>query len=974
MHFLSFDNHQDMGRLQNGKILPNFPIEDFVTKPQSLALYHIPSESTPRESPPAGMNGCQSGLPAGAKGVRYAPAHPPQAVRYAPAHPPQAVRYAPAHPPQAVRYAPAHPPQAVRYVLGLLGYFKQLSALLRLLLPGMTASVARHGLMRVVQDAPLETMFFWLEHTVPTGDALRRGAGLGKLAIVQALVPFVDKLDAISSFSCRNLSRRFQRRSPLRLLRTPRSSSPFGASPSFLPLSFLRHSWCLCLVVSVCDIFVSTFSRITVLTIGCHFFAMAQSMARVDVVDLVSTTTDVNSDLPTRSYTTQACPEAQWKNAKNVEIRPEQNAAGNWDPVDLLVFLNSQNDEWKRHRSARAYRHSRYRFACSFAHATSPVTGKILIRISLGFTIHVKMSRSLLEFPEYREPWIQADVTAWSHEGSRGRPLREARRMQMRQFRAEFILSETSRALLRNESILFRDKTEFAYPLRYFGRAYCRLCGADGETPAILEELVEVLQLHSKPRAHHTQEAFLRRGGRLALTVTDRRSSDESPIFCHDGHEYSIVSGCWLSPFAISILDTPEIAGLILDTTFTVMQAFVTAVLMAVLCNVGIPLGFAFDTSETVALYRSFYALFESEFNVKLTDYILESDQGPALKSVGAEHPKHLFCLRHVLVSLKGDCVTFQVGNLLKCRSQKELDTLWELYEAEFRNMIRENGDAAAQLVRCLRQVGLGFTGGRLQVTDEVRWGQVSMMGRNGTRMPATTNAIESFNGYLNAGTPRFNTFWASMHRLADLVEHKAHRFEQCRAHNYARVCRRVGLRVRQIDQGRMREERAFFETTAEHCLCGETTRESEMYGFQIPCSHQVSLNPDVEALYIANVSEAHAPEIPLPPLALHLSPSWERCQLSWSIEHRIPHQEISPVLQRDAQRAIKKIKKHAHASHRHDEIQRFVEEKMNMNDKFALGDPSDLFALISEGIGRFTTKNKQYNTNFLSIPKIRME
>jgi hypothetical protein len=311
------------------------------------------------------------------------------------------------------------------------------------------------------------------------------------------------------------------------------------------------------------------------------------------------------------------------------------------------------------------------------------------------------------------------------------------------------------------------------------------------------------------------------------------------------------------------------------------------------------------------------------------------------------------------MISLKGDLVTFQVGNLLKSRSQKELDVLWALYEREFQNMVEENGEAAHQLVRCLRQVGLGFGEGRLKVIDGARWGQVSMVGQRETKMPATTNTIESFNGHLNAGTPRFNTFWASMHRLADLIEHKTHRCEQCRAHNYSHVCRRAGLRAYQIPQSRMREEQAFFETTPEHCLGGETVRESEMYGFPIPCSHQVSLTAGIEELSTRNATELHAAEIPRPPLVLHLSPAWHHCQLSLSIEHQIPPQVVHPVLQSAAQRVIKKIKKYAHASHRKDEIQQFVEERMMMigNDQFALGDQTDLFALISEGINRFTKK-----------------
>jgi hypothetical protein len=69
------------------------------------------------------------------------------------------------------------------------------------------------------------------------------------------------------------------------------------------------------------------------------------------------------------------------------------------------------------------------------------------------------------------------------------------------------------------------------------------------------------------------------------------------------------------------------------------------------------------------------------------------------------------------------------------------------------------------------------------------------------------------------------------------------------------------------------------------------------------------------------------------------------------------PGESVPPALQRLAERAIKKIKKHAHAGHRHENVQRFVEEWVTMNDEFALGDPTALFALISEGVHIFSKK-----------------
>jgi hypothetical protein len=75
-----------------------------------------------------------------------------------------------------------------------------------------------------------------------------------------------------------------------------------------------------------------------------------------------------------------------------------------------------------------------------------------------------------------------------------------------------------------------------------------------------------------------------------------------------------------------------------LDTTWRVLRQYVTAILMAVYRNVGIPHGFAFAVAETVELYQEHYTAFERLFTIDLRRYILESDQGSALCALCARH------------------------------------------------------------------------------------------------------------------------------------------------------------------------------------------------------------------------------------------------------------------------------------------------------------------------------------------------
>jgi hypothetical protein len=60
----------------------------------------------------------------------------------------------------------------------------------------------------------------------------------------------------------------------------------------------------------------------------------------------------------------------------------------------------------------------------------------------------------------------------------------------------------------------------------------------------------------------------------------------------------------------------------------------------------------SFGPRESIAPYDTFYLVFEVEFGIKLGNYILESNQGRALKAVGAGHPRHLFCTPRIAVGL----------------------------------------------------------------------------------------------------------------------------------------------------------------------------------------------------------------------------------------------------------------------------------------------------------------------------------
>jgi hypothetical protein len=129
---------------------------------------------------------------------------------------------------------------------------------------------------------------------------------------------------------------------------------------------------------------------------------------------------------------------------------------------------------------------------------------------------------------------------------------------------------------------------------------------------------------------------------------------------------------------------------------------------MAVYGNVGVPLGFSFDVAETTELYQQQYIAFAELFAIGLRQYVVESDQGSALRALCARNGQtQLICLRHFLVSLKLKEFSVPVGNSVKYQTESEFQTLKALYEAEFRSVTDQKRHGL--LLQTLKKAGLAY-------------------------------------------------------------------------------------------------------------------------------------------------------------------------------------------------------------------------------------------------------------------------
>jgi hypothetical protein len=405
-----------------------------------------------------------------------------------------------------------------------------------------------------------------------------------------------------------------------------------------------------------------------------------------------------------------------------------------------------------------------------------------------------------------------------------------------------------------------------------------------------------------------------------------------------------------------------EIDGLIMDTTFTVIRLYHTAVLVAVSHNVGIPLAVSFGKSESVELYDKFYTWFD-KFGIKLRLYILESDQGLALISVGRRHPRHLFYLRHVLKTLrKKPCGRFGplMGNLIRARSQKELDVLWEDYTPDFLQVCENHGQEEKQLRLALARIGLamGQEGIAFADPERTRWRQVSMLERLDTRMPSTSNTIESLNGHMNDTTPRHNTLWGALLRIEWIFSHKIECFQDCVYHNQRYERRQVVKRLRGLPPDQMAREITFFQSEEDCCPCGQTIFASQMYRLDIPCSHR---------LFLMEQNHVPARQVMFPRESrdkmnrlLGQSPEdLPKCLVTYEVlSAEAVKRETSR--EREVQRLVRRIMGDVHAPRMASLIRDWVEANLQAGSRFALQESDVFWDVHRRGVQVFMHKRRE--------------
>ena len=182
-----------------------------------------------------------------------------------------------------------------------------------------------------------------------------------------------------------------------------------------------------------------------------------------------------------------------------------------------------------------------------------------------------------------------------------------------------------------------------------------------------------------------------------------------------DDKEFFILGGTFITPFASSLVCEPRVSGIMLDTTWKLLQNYVCSIPTLIIPNVGVPIGFTFSLIEDSSIYVDFFEIFRNayEFAINEIIHIVESDQGSALKAaIGELNLKQLCCLHHLKVNLKKKAFSEQVGNLFSATCKQDFKELKNLYSTNWKEI--KDSKKLNELQAVLRKVGLCFEKGKV--------------------------------------------------------------------------------------------------------------------------------------------------------------------------------------------------------------------------------------------------------------------
>lgn len=162
--------------------------------------------------------------------------------------------------------------------------------------------------------------------------------------------------------------------------------------------------------------------------------------------------------------------------------------------------------------------------------------------------------------------------------------------------------------------------------------------------------------------------------GFLRLVIHPIQMPKRLQVYITKEAQYYVKQGVFSLPQAKSFIDKYRsiIHGYVLDTTWNVLPLYVTSIMNVCFLNSSLPIGFSFNSGKAEAkqAYQLLLDCVQQQFLINFENQILLSDQGSALKGLYIDNKINLLtCLRHFLVGLKKIKYSYEVCQIIRCKT-----------------------------------------------------------------------------------------------------------------------------------------------------------------------------------------------------------------------------------------------------------------------------------------------------------------
>lgn len=180
--------------------------------------------------------------------------------------------------------------------------------------------------------------------------------------------------------------------------------------------------------------------------------------------------------------------------------------------------------------------------------------------------------------------------------------------------------SKGTHAILRNSPILFYSEDDFSQVFKYFCSSFIdnNLASNSTDTSHIYDYYNSFIKNTLYEPIDFETLVKKTEGYMFFHLVKHNNTKKKLDTFKIKDDIYYILGGTYISPFACSLVENKIVDGMMLDTTFSIIQNYYTSIPTLVIQNAGVPIGFTFGLTENEKIYSEFFKRFENLFGFKI--------------------------------------------------------------------------------------------------------------------------------------------------------------------------------------------------------------------------------------------------------------------------------------------------------------------------------------------------------------------